>query len=195
MPEPVLHMAERVLVGHQLDRPFAAVAIQLLRLLRSDGGSVLPDGSMCGVGKGVLRVQLDLVELQLRPEVDQMLEGFHGRYPVTADIEHHPPSRELRPVLDMDAGDPACFVRLADQLPQRHESVVKSLPASGDQGQVIRANRQPVALLVLGRAGVHAGADPSRTAGSDRIAGQLTFEACRNRKRSSPSADRSWHRD
>ena len=109
--EPALHVAERVLVGHQLDEALAAVGVQGEDLLAGQRRGFGPHFGVVAVGKGVLGVKLKLVDLPAGQAVDQVEQGFHLGDFVAADIQHHAARGEIRPVGDLQAG------QLADPWP------------------------------------------------------------------------------
>ena len=69
--QPAVHVAEAVLVRHELDVPVAAERVELPDLLGVERARRGVDLRMVAVGEGVLRVQLHLVDLQRRQPVDR----------------------------------------------------------------------------------------------------------------------------
>jgi len=96
--EPAVHVAEGVLVGHQFDKALAAVDIQGQDLFAGHGRGLGPRAGMGAVGKGVLGVELELVDLPARQPVDQFVQIVHAVDAVAADVEHHPARGDVGPV-------------------------------------------------------------------------------------------------
>ena len=87
--EPAVHMAEAVLVGDELHVPGSAEGVELLDLggvERAGRGVHLVVGP---VRERVLRVQLDLVDLDRRQAADHGPQRVHGGDLVAGDVEHH----------------------------------------------------------------------------------------------------------
>ena len=101
--QPALHVAEGVLVDHQLDAVVRAVLVEPRHVGRGHGGGVLPHHAVAGVGEGVLDVELELVDAGQRAQLDQALEGGSGGDPVAADVEHEPADGDVGVVLDDEA--------------------------------------------------------------------------------------------
>jgi hypothetical protein len=59
-----LHVAEAVLVRHQVDVPLAAIGVERLDVLRREGAGVLPHLLVTNVREGVLHIELQLVDFQ-----------------------------------------------------------------------------------------------------------------------------------
>ena len=73
-------------------------------LVVRDRARLAPDLLVPAVGERVLGVELQLVELQTREEVDLRRERPHRRHLRAADVEQDAAAREVGPVLDRTAG-------------------------------------------------------------------------------------------
>ena len=86
--QPAFEVSEGVLVRHEVDAPKRAVGVQFADLLRRERRGRLPDVPVRRIGKCMLGVELKLVVLELREQVDDQAERPHRRNLVPADVEH-----------------------------------------------------------------------------------------------------------
>ncbi len=119
--QPAVHVAQAVLVRHELDVPGAAEGIELTDLLRVERARLSVNIKVVAVGEGVLGIQLHLVHLERGQSVDHVLQGVHGRDLVAGDVEHDATDRNIRMVAhDARRQRPAVQTR---QLAQRRLSI------------------------------------------------------------------------
>ena len=121
MFKPAFHVTEAVLVGHEIDMPFAAIGIEIEYLLRCQRRGMLPYLPVLFVSKGMLHVELKLVDLPAGEPVNQIIERLHCGHSAAADIMHHAARREVGPIVydQLRQGRP---LRL-QQLPQRLNTI------------------------------------------------------------------------
>ena len=143
--QPALKVAERILVRHQFDESFPAIRVEPLDFLARHRRGVFPDHAMIPVGKRVLHVQFEMVDLPLRQFVDELEQRFHRRHFVAADVQHHAAHREVRPIFNFSDRH---FALPAD-LAQGHLGI--ELP--GVIGGFDLSVADPVALRRKGRVG------------------------------------------
>lgn len=108
-------------------------------------GDALPHRFVAKVGKGVLGVELQMVDLPRPQAVDQRQEGLHRRDLVPADVQHDAAVRKVGPVHDLPAGPTTC-VR-DRQLIERASGVALTgdIGCGGDDADV-GPDPEPVAL-------------------------------------------------
>jgi hypothetical protein len=151
MHQPALQVAERILIGHQLNEALSAIGVEGQDLLAGDGRRVLPDCAVVTVGEGVLGVQLDLVELPTGELVDEAEERRHGGHFVPTHIEHDAPVGEVRPVGDAQRREFAAIV--LEQLAQRLHPVEDARRRLGGDGDAPGIDDELVALGMAHAAG------------------------------------------
>ena len=100
MDQPAMHVAERVLVRHQLDVPLAAKGIERKYLVAGHRRCIGPHLRMLAVGESVLSIELELIQFPPGQHIDQLEEGLHPRHLVAANVEQEPAHRKIRPVGD-----------------------------------------------------------------------------------------------
>src|SRR5215207_2774968 len=142
--QPVVHVPEGVLVGHQLDEPLTAIGVEPEYLLTGHRASLRPYLAVVLVGEGVLRIQLEVVDLPPGEQVDQTEERLQGRDLAPAYVEHHPARREIRGVLDLTRRE--LSLALAQHLHQGHDAVERPGRIAGNEVYPVVSNPQPVAL-------------------------------------------------
>ena len=160
--QPAVHMAEAVLVGHELNMPFTAIGVEQHDLFAREGAGILPDDLVAPVGEGMLGIELELVHLETGQQVDQLVERLHGRDAVAGDVEHDAALRVVRPVFDLHGGqhDVAKVAGVhRDQLPQGRCAVEEPGGVSGGDEDAIPADHQPVALRARTDGGIHVKGD------------------------------------
>jgi hypothetical protein len=143
-PQPARHVAEGVLVRHQLDAALLAEGIQPQDVLaghRRRGG---PHVGVAGVGEGVLGVQLKLVDLPASEQVHKLAQRLERRYLVAADVEHHAARREVRPVADRQRRQRRAV--LFDDLDERADAVERASRVVRGDAHAVRADGERVAL-------------------------------------------------
>ena len=86
--QPPLHVSEAVLVRHELDAVHHAVEVQLAYLLGRERRRLLPHRLVRRVGERVFGVELELVVVEARKDVHQLLQRAHRGHLVAADVEH-----------------------------------------------------------------------------------------------------------
>src|SRR6266498_4082136 len=99
--KPALKVAKRILVRHQLNKAVTAVLIELQNLLPRQRTRLGPDVRMAAIRKRMLGIELKLVNLQSGKLIHQREQRGHGRNLVARDVNHHPPSAKIRPILDL----------------------------------------------------------------------------------------------
>ena len=87
VPEPLLHVSERVLVGDKLDSPRMAVVVESTHLVRRHGTRFAPDSLMPLVGERMLRIELELVVAERRHDVHDPVQRLHRRHFAPRNIE------------------------------------------------------------------------------------------------------------
>ena len=102
--QPAVHVAQAVLIGHQLHVVIGAEGVQLEDLRRGEGARPLVHLGMIPVGVGVFGVELDLVDLPRCQPDDQGPQGGHRRDLVTGDVQHDPTHPEVGMVPDRADG-------------------------------------------------------------------------------------------
>ncbi len=142
--EPPTHVAEAVLVRHQLDVALGAKRVDRTDLLGGHRAGVAPDHLVVAVGEGVLGVQLDLVDLPRREPVDQREERLHRRYLVARDVDHHRPDGDIGPVLDLPDRQPAVVLTL--ELREGRPGVLHARGIRGVDAHRVLGDRDRVAL-------------------------------------------------
>ena len=143
--QPGVHMAEGVLVGHQVDEALLAVLVQLKDVL---GGEAVEIRRLLGVG-GVLEavalhVQLELVVLQRRQEVDHHLDRLHAGLLAAADVDHVAAAGQGGLVLNDAAGQISLL--LAEHLLQGGRGAEEALVAGRGDRDALRRHRDAVFL-------------------------------------------------
>ena len=78
----------------------AAEGVEPADLLRVERARPGVDRRVVAVGEGVLRVELDLVDLERGQQIDEPLQAGRGRDLVPRDVEHDAPHRQVRMVGD-----------------------------------------------------------------------------------------------
>ncbi len=142
--KPAIHVAEGVLIRHELDPESPAVGVERLDLLAGERRRVLPDLVVAAVGEGVLDVELELVQLPLGEEIDELVQGGHRRDPIPAHIEHDAAMEEVGPILDLEAGK--CGRARAGDLPQGHRRIPGPRLVLGLDLDAIGEDPQPIPL-------------------------------------------------
>ena len=145
--KPALHVAEGVLVRHELDEALAAVPVQLEDLLSGQRRVAPPHLGVVLIGEGVLGVELKLVDLEVGEPVDEQLEAFHGGDAPAADVELHPPVGEIGPIANDQVREAAPAAVLAGDLQQRLDAVEKASLVVSGESDTSPQNRELVPLL------------------------------------------------
>ena len=153
--KPALHVAESVLVRHELHEAFAAVLVQLEDLLPGQRRVVPPHLGVIAIREGVLGVELKLVDLEVGEPVDEQLQTLHGGNAPAADVELHPPVCEVGPVANGQEREAAAAAVLAGDLQQRLGAVEEAGFVMSDQADAVLQDREHVPLLLAGPALVH----------------------------------------
>src|SRR5258708_38974215 len=103
MFKKVTQMAERILVRHEVNAQLAAARVEDLNFLGRERAPALPDGFVVAIGKRVLGVKLQLVDLEIRKFFREVEQRFQLRHAAARDVEHHAATREIRPVANFYA--------------------------------------------------------------------------------------------
>ena len=61
---------------------------------------------MATIGKGVFRVELYLVDLERRQQLDEIHQRGPGRHFVTTDVQHHTPRGKIGPIYAAERRQP-----------------------------------------------------------------------------------------
>ena len=154
LAQPGVHVAEGVLVGHQVDEPLLAVLVQFDDVF---GGEAVEIRRLLGVG-GILEavalhVQLELVVLQRRQEVDHHLDRLHAGLLAAADVDHVTAAGQGGLILDGAALQLALPFR--DHLMQRGCRAEEALVTGGSDGNAAPLHRDAVFLLAQEGLGGH----------------------------------------
>jgi hypothetical protein len=144
MFEPALHVAERILVGDQLDESLFAVGIEAADFLARHRGGVAPDFFVAGVGEGVLGVELKLVDFEFGKPIDDLKERGHRRDFVAADVEQNAPDGKIGGIGDLQTGKRLAIG--AVELGEGLAGVEKGLLIAADDGEMIGSGRNGVTL-------------------------------------------------
>ena len=96
--QPARHVAEAVLVRDELDVARRAVLVELLDLRGGHRARLPPHHLVPGIREGVLRVELEVVDLPLRQPIDDREQRLERRHLVSGDVEHHAADRKVGPV-------------------------------------------------------------------------------------------------
>src|SRR5258708_23015544 len=98
MFEKIAQMAEGILIWHEINSEFAAARVEDLNCLGSQCAPALPDGFVLRVGKRVLGVKLQLVDLEIGKFFGEVEQGFQFRHAAARYVEHHAATWKIRPV-------------------------------------------------------------------------------------------------
>ena len=98
-----MQVTEALLVGDELDAPFAAALVEHEDVARRNRARIAPDLLVPAVGEAVLGVELQLVDAQLAQRGDQRVQCARSWDARAADIEHHAAHREVGRVGDREA--------------------------------------------------------------------------------------------
>src|SRR3712207_3161504 len=137
-------MPERVLVRHQLDEPLATVGVEAEDVLAGHRARLRPYFTVVLVGEGVLRIQLEVVDLPPGEQIDEIEERLQGGDLAPADVEHHAPERKIRRILDLTCRERS--LALAQHLDQGHDAVERPCRITGHEVYAVVSDPQPVAL-------------------------------------------------
>ncbi len=86
MFKPVMQVAEAVLIGNQVDKPFSAVSVQDKNLFRRHRRRRFPHFAVIVISKGMFDVKLKLIDFPACQQVDQTEQGVHRGHFVPADV-------------------------------------------------------------------------------------------------------------
>ncbi len=161
--EDVIHVAERLQVGHQLDVACGGVGVEFAQQLRFERGRAGSDLRMTSEAEGVLYVEHQHVELEAHAEIDERVQRFGRRHLAARDVEHDPALRKVGSVLDQTGGQHAGSV---DQLDQRLDRVAQGRSTRSDRHHVVALDAQPIGLT-----GVRVA--PQLDAGPDSVAARV----------------------
>src|SRR5258708_758908 len=100
MLEPMTQVAERILVRHQIYSKLSAAGVEPSDLRAGDRSPILPHGPVIGISEGMLRVELNLVDLKIGEMINQPKEGFQLRHPASRNVQHHSAPRKVWIVTD-----------------------------------------------------------------------------------------------
>ncbi len=145
--QPSLHVAEAVLVGHQLDEAFAAIGVELLDVARGERGGVPPNAFVFLVGESVFGVELELVVLEGGEQVDQLEQRFLGGDFAAGNIEHVAALLEVGPVFDFEARDRALRI-LGEYLGKGGFRVKGGCLVGGGNFDAVGLDRQGVSVFL-----------------------------------------------
>ena len=145
MDHPARQVAEGVLIRHQLDVALAAVGVEVDHLLAGHRRPAGPHLPVVAVGEGVLGIELELIDLPLAEQIDQVVQGRHGRYPVAADVEHEAAVDDVGIVGDSHARQDAAL-RVTGDLAERHRPVEGAGLVMADDVDALAADGEQVAL-------------------------------------------------
>ena len=145
--EPALEVTEAVLVRDQGDEALAAIRVELADLLGGERRGRGPDLAVCGIRERVLDVELELVDLPAREQVDQRAQRGHRRHLVAADVEHHRADQPIRMILDLHARHAV----VDDELRERARAVEHAGRIAADDRRAVGSHRQAIALRGEGR--------------------------------------------
>jgi hypothetical protein len=141
--EDVLHVAERLQVGHQLDMARGGVCVEFAQHLRFERGRVGSDLRMTPEAEGVLHVEHQHVELEAHAEVDERVQRLGRRHLAARDVEHDPALRKVGSVVEEAGGQGAARI---DQLNQRLDRVAQARSTRSDRQHVVALDAQPIGL-------------------------------------------------
>ena len=110
--EPAPHVAEGVLIRAELNAGCAALAVEPCDIGGVQGRSIAPDFFVAAVGKGVLGVELQVVDAQQRQPLHQQRQGFAGGDAIPAHIEQIAAQRKIRRVFYGQRGQPRARIAL-----------------------------------------------------------------------------------
>ena len=115
--EPCIHVAEGILIGHQINKTLPAVTVQLPDIV---GGQAVIVRRFFGIG-GVFEavafhIQLEFVVLEGSQKINHALDGIDPRLLAPADVQHITPAGQGGLIADAHTAQLAPIV--AQQLPQ-----------------------------------------------------------------------------
>ena len=168
MFQPAVHVAKGVLVGHQFDKALPAVRVQRQNFLAREGRRLGPDHRMALIGKGMLGVELELVELERGQQIDQRHRRFERRHAVTADVEHDAPVGKIGPVGAAQRRQRRAM--LQQKLAQRLDAIEDAGRGAPHNHDTFGRNRQVVAHSMRGDVRGNAQLDADGSVGR-RLAG------------------------
>jgi hydrogenase maturation factor HypE len=98
--KPTLKMSEGVLIGDEVNAPVLAIGVERSDLFGRQRAGILPDLAMILIGEGVFNIELKVVIFELRKIIDKSVKRLHRRNFVPAHIQHDPPDRKVRGIVD-----------------------------------------------------------------------------------------------
>ena len=140
-------MAEGGQRRHQLDVTGPAVGVEFQDILGRERRGVLADLRVAPEREGVLDIELELVDLAAAELVGQLQKLVQFRHAATGHIIVNAAVLEVRPVLDLQAGQRALH-RLFHELAQGLESVKRAADRAGLDADAGRADAEPVAVAM-----------------------------------------------
>ena len=157
--QPGIHVAEGILVGHQIDEPLPAIGVQFLDVFGGQAVKIRRFFGISGVLEAVpLHVQLKFVVFQHRQKIDHALDGFHLGHPAPADIQHVSPAGQGGLIPDLRIGQ--LSPGIADHLQQGGNRPEQALVRGCGNGNAFFAHAEKVFFFFQHRRGNHA--DPRR---------------------------------
>ena len=137
--KPTVHVAKAILVWHKLDKSLAAIGIQRQNFLAGHWAGILPHNFMAAIGKGMLGIKLQLVELERGEEIHQFVERFHRRHTVARNVKHNAAIGIVGPVNNLHRRQREIVRRQLQQLAQRTDPIecARAVIANNDNPPVL----------------------------------------------------------
>ena len=150
LAQPGVHVTEGILVGHQVDEALLTVGVQLDNVVRREAIEIRRLLGVSGVLEAIaLHVQLELVVLQRRQEVDHHLDGLHAGLLAAADIDHVAAAGQGGFILDFRKGQHA--LGLAEHLLQGGRRAEQAFVTGHGDGHALPVHGDVVFFLVQHR--------------------------------------------